>query len=336
MTFADSELELSLDLGPAPEAQGWLYKEGDAVRGPVKASVLINHIRDGVLDADSNVSPEFGEWQSLSDIEEFAGVLKKASAALAERKAALQAQQRERKIAMTLIALLAVVGISFFSTGFVGGRYLAQEKPWQDKTDWSTKPPALVSLSEKKIALAKATTTAWDIAAWEPELAPAPTPKSNGSGKSNSKKASPKTKGKSKSTRGKGQHKAAKDKTRDSSAERKAETKVAAAPAQEYNASGLPRALSQQQIMRVLKTKRSAIANCLRNEAKSNPDMPGTVTMEFVVTSAGSPANFKIQERQVREGALANCLRSKIMVLRWPKFFGENKTVKIPFNIKRR
>ena len=63
MNFADSELELSLDLGEEPEAQSWLYKEGDAVRGPVKSALIIDLIKAGQIDADSNISPEFGEWQ---------------------------------------------------------------------------------------------------------------------------------------------------------------------------------------------------------------------------------------------------------------------------------
>ena len=339
MNFADGYLELSLDLGNAPEAQTWLYKEGEAVRGPVKTALIIDLIKSGQLEADNNISPEFGEWQLLREVEQFSDILEKASAVIAEKKAIIQAQQRLRRIAIMRVAMFIIAVFAFFALGFAGGRYLAKTRPWEDKTDWSQKGPALVALSAKKIVLAKATTTAWDIAAFDEDKdneKPASTNKASKG--STSKKSSTKTGSKS-SKKGKHQRshkKSGKNKSTVKSTDKPKESKVASASPPEYNSAGLPKALSQSQIMRVLKTKKGAIAGCLRAEAKRNPDLPSTVTMEFVVTSAGTPSSFKIYERQVRTGPLATCIKSKVMVLRWPRFFGANKTVTIPFHIKRR
>lgn len=335
MNFADSELELSLDLGTTPEAQTWLYKEGDAVRGPVKSALIIDLIKAGHIDADSNISPEFGEWQLLREVDQFSDILEKASAALTEKKNKLKEQQRQRRIGLIRIAMFIIAVLVFFIGGFAGGRYLAKTRPWADKTDWSRKPPALVALSAKKIVLAKATTTAWDIAAFDEEEEEKPAAKNSTSKASASGQKRKSKSGKKSRNSAKGKSSNSKKASKNKSPNKSKETKVAAAPTQEYNSAGLPRALTQSQIMRVLKTKKGAIAGCLRAEAKRNPDMPATVTMEFVVTSAGTPSGFKIRERQVRTGPLATCIKAKVMMLRWPRFFGANKTVTIPFNIRR-
>ncbi|MFH1810355.1 MAG: AgmX/PglI C-terminal domain-containing protein [Pseudomonadota bacterium] len=334
-----------LDLGAREIESGWLYKERGVVCGPVSAAVLIDKLFASALDGDTSVSPEFGEWRPLRDVPEFEGPLAKAQQAIAAEKARQEQRRLRRNIVLGRAGLVIFVAIAFSSTGFFSGRYLATARPWEDHTDWVSRAPTIVALSVKPVVKpapgvrAEAATAAGtgdaDAQREGPTVASAASASRDSRRSSSSNRRSSSSSSSSTATKDSKRADPVASAHGDAA---KDELKVGAASAgaMDYNAAGLPRSLTQNQIMKVLATQKGSIVNCLSAEAKINTDMPETVTIEFVVTAEGTPAEFKVLERQVREGNLAACLRSKVMVLRWPKVYGENKTVKIPFNIKRR
>jgi hypothetical protein len=58
--------------------------------------------------------------------------------------------------------------------------------------------------------------------------------------------------------------------------------------------------------------------------------------VEFVVANEGNTRDFKIQERELRDGPLAKCLGNRIAALKFPKFSGERKVFIFPFKITRK
>jgi len=317
---------------------GWLYKEKGAVCGPVSAAALIDKLFSGALDGETSIAPEFGEWRRLAEVPEFEAPLARAVKARAEEKARLEKQRVQRRLAIGRAVILASAALVVGPCGFVGGHVLAVAKPWEDKTDWSSKRPDLVTLSVKPVPQLGPTTGAGDGAGGEAKSGDAVA--SADSGKSGSGKRTGKQ---PKLAYGKGEKHEEKVAAATSGSpppagkeEPKDDIPSTGGEAAEYNSAGLPRTLSQKQIMTVLGTQKTGIVNCLAAEAKTNPNMPPVVTIEFVITQKGTAAEFQLGERDLRNTPLYECLKSKIMACKWPAFFGENKTVTLPFNIKRK
>ncbi|MEW5849780.1 MAG: AgmX/PglI C-terminal domain-containing protein, partial [Myxococcota bacterium] len=104
------------------------------------------------------------------------------------------------------------------------------------------------------------------------------------------------------------------------------------APAQ----AGIPTELTADQMKATFLSQKAGYIACIKEEAGRNPEMPGTVTVEFVIRNDGSTGDFKVQEREVRSGPLATCLGAKVGALRFQRFSGERKTFIFPFTIKRK
>ena len=331
-------MELNLDLGlESSQEDSWLFKDKGTVCGPVPASELIEKIFAGVVDGETPVSTEFGDWRRLCEVPQFEQPLARALKTKAEEQEKQAKARAARNRVVARVAMLAMAALTFGTTGFFGGRFAAIERPWEDKTDWAKRPPALAMLTPKPVEKGKPAKQAEaeieaeffddEEALTEPDE-PAAT-KGASKGKGGKRKG-----GKGKGGKGKGGKEGDKDAPAD-------ETAVAAAsPAadgkMEYNAAGLPRTLTQKQIMKVLATQKGGIVRCLAGEAKKNPDMPGTVTIEFTVQNSGLASGFKVKERAVRTGPLADCLKAKVSACRWPKFYGEVKNITLPFNIKKK
>lgn len=316
---------------PPPDAGEWLFKDKDQVLGPVPPEMLLTKLYDGYLTADTPVAQEVGQWKPLKEIW-FLG----PHVARAQQKMAYQLAVEERaRIVSSLLKtrlLLALVTFAVVFTALLAGaRWLMISRPWEDKTDWLTRRPALVRLPDRtpKVAAVvekKEEKPAEQAAApaEEKKAPPAEDKKKDDRATKDTRKDPAKDKGK------KDDKSAKKD---DKPAEKKPADEV---KTEAPRVAGLPVELSKEEMLGVFKSGAGGYMQCIREEAQRNPNMPSVITVEFVIKGNGSTTDFKVQEREVRTGPLATCLGQKIGALKFPRFSGENKFFQFPFKITRK
>jgi len=312
-----------------PDAGEWLFKDKDQVLGPVPPEMLITKLYDGFLTADTPVAKEVGQWKPLKEIW-FLG----AHVPRAQQKMAFESAVQERaRMASTQLktrALLAFITFALLFTGaLAAARWVMITRPWEDKTDWLTRRPPAVQLPDR---------TPKVVAVVEKEE-----PKRAGEGTTpppaDDKKPAPSddkkpVKGTKATTKAPGKEpaKGAKEEPVKPKEDVKKPEEVKPAPVKTV----VPQELTKEQMTSVFKGGAGGYMQCIREEAARNPNMPGTITVEFVIKNTGGTTDFKVQEREIRTGPLATCLGAKIGALRFPQFSGENKVFMFPFRITRK
>lgn len=325
--------------GTLPPGLGeWLFKDREQVLGPVEPQLLVSKLYAGEVAADTPVAQEIGEWKPLSEVW-FLG----AHVARARQRMAYVEAREQRKTVLTAHFRTRLAGALFafavvFLAALGGARWTIIERPWADKTDWLTHRPAFLDLPARAPRLAAVTPAAQPPAAESPrrEEAKADKPdrreerkdrkdRSGAQAKDRDSKNAQKSKDKDKDKA------KAKDKAAGGDAAKNTDVQKSA-PA----VTGVQAELSNNQILSIFKGGARGYTTCIRAEASRNPEMPGTITVEFIIRNDGSTADFKVQEREIRSGPLATCLAAKIGALRFPRFTGERKQFIFPFKITRR
>ncbi len=337
----------------------WLFKADDLVKGPVSASVIVDGIENGELGPETPVAREMGNWFPLPDVPYFNRVL----VATTERKEAeaelVRVRAQQRRLFVARLVMMATIAFVPSVAGAAAGYGVMKARPWDTTLDYVDRHPPLVDLppqpkkppptpppvakepdpSDEQVADGQQDATDDEgntQVASNTTSKPDDDPKRGGRGRrSKSSKRGGKDKGgKDKGAKDRsGKDKGGKDKGgddkvgKDKGGDDKGGTKVA-------DGSQL-RTLNQDQIMGGLKKGYGGFKRCIGKEMKRNPDMPSRITISFSVANNGKAINFKLLERQVRTGPLADCMSSVVGKLTWPKFYGERKYVEFPLNISK-
>lgn len=342
----------------------WLFKEDDVVKGPVSAAVLVERIEGGELGADTPVAREMGKWKPLGSIGYFNDALE---AAVERRRAeaelvAAKARRRNRML-VRLVSMLTVMVVPVVA-GATAGYQVVKLRPWDDTQDWIQRPPPLVDLPPKPKTAPPPDPAA--VAAHTPPPDPATDPEEGGydeddgddgeEAAADDKKDGKGTKGKKskKGKKGKDDKRDAKkdtrvasnakgdkkddkkDDKRDAKKDDKKDAKRDGKKDDKKDDGAGLRTLTQAQIMEGLNKGGAGFKRCIGTELGRNPDLPGRITIAFSVSNDGKAINFKLLERQVRDGPLADCMGKVVAKLTWPKFYGERKYVELPLNISKK
>ncbi|MBI5496901.1 MAG: DUF4339 domain-containing protein [Deltaproteobacteria bacterium] len=311
-----------------PDLGEWLFKEKDQVLGPVPPELLLSKLYDGHVNADTPVAQEVGQWKPLKEIWFLGAHVSRAQQRQTFSKAREEREQAAARLTRTRLSLALVTFAVFFTGSLGGARWTMIVRPWEDKTDWLTRRPEISKLPDRAPKLAAAavpdkkpdgeTATPPPVAE---EKKPAAEPE-RGLSKWKEKPAEKKPKEKPGKVA-------------------KTEAAAGAKPPDELKTEGVktegvPVELSKEQMLAVFKGGVPGYKQCIAEEATRNAEMPSTITVEFVVANDGSTREFKVQEREIRDGPLSKCLGTRVAALKFPKFSGERKTFIFPFKITRK
>jgi hypothetical protein len=331
--------------GTLPPGLGeWLFKDKDQVLGPVAPELLVNKLYDGEVAADTPVAREIGQWRPLREVWFLGAHVPRAQ----QRTAYLRARTERAEAAARQARTRVMLGAMGFAVVFLASlglvSWLMRERPWADKTDWFARRPAFAALPDRTPPPRLAVATPPPKAADAPAEDKKPDDKkaeeerkaAEEMAAAEEKKAGDDDKKGKKGKKGKD---GKEDPKKVAAADPKGGKKEAPKEELKKEAPVVPavaQELSNEQIMSTFKASAGGYTGCIREEAARNPDMPGTITVEFIIRNDGSTADFKVQEREIRTGPLAACLSGKIGALRFPKFTGERKQFIFPFKITRR
>lgn len=296
--------------------KGWLYKQNDMLYGPVPSQVIADMINKGILNANSDVSIEDGEWKKIKDVKEFYQFVVQYEAR--KRREAIEREERRAKRIGILVLvikilsgmlILAIVGMAGFYgyKKFVSSRVSSKAPADDDMVEisgatmdeWLEKHPPLVALGTKKI----------ETKPEEPKV---------------EEKAQ-----KEATRKGKG----AKDKKGAKEAEKG--TKVAKADVpQTPKGEDMPEQLTDAEIYEMIQKNISKLFICIKEEIQRTPDLRGELLIEFVIKNDGRVADLKIEDPRFQSGPMYDCFLKKLMMWKFRSFYGERKIVKYPFYIK--
>lgn len=345
-----AELEASPEVSaPTPIASErdpldgeWLYKENDVVRGPVSADRLLEGAREGTFANDTPIAREVGQWQALHTVPVFADAWEEGARHREQEKKREAVEKRRASVRRARLVLLAFVFLIPFSACAVVSRTVVAARPWDDSDKWRKQAPPLIEIPkrpEKPPVRVAALQT-------KPEEKPdgdkpetAPDDKKGEESKATDEKAEASSSKKNTSRRSR----------RRGSRSSKASTKTEKEPAKvdekkedkskkvaSARKEKVAEKLSDKQVNSGLKRGIKGIGACLKAETERNEAMPPTVTVAFSINNAGKAIQIKVLERQVRNGPLTPCMRKAVGKIRWPKTYGENRYVEVPFRIKKR
>jgi hypothetical protein len=296
--------------------KGWLYKQNDILYGPVPSQVIADMINKGILNAESEVSIEDGEWKKIRDIKEFYQFVVQYEAR--KRREAIEREERRAKRLGILVLvikilsgifILAIVGM----VGFYGYKKFVSSRV-------SSKPPA----DDDMVEITGATMDEW--------LERHPPLVALGTKKIETKPEEPKVEEKAQkeaTRKGKG----AKDKKGMKEAEKG--TKVAKADVpQTPKGEDMPEQLTDAEIYEMIQKNISKLFICIKEELQRTPDLRGELLIEFVIKNDGRIADLKIEDPRFQSGPMYDCFLKKLMMWKFRSFYGERKIVRYPFYIK--
>jgi hypothetical protein len=281
------------------DAGEWLFKDQDQVLGPIPADHLLAKLYDGQVTSDTLVAKEVGEWKPLREVWFFGAHLQRVRQKVLYDDAVKTRQQMAAKQATTRFIVVTTLLVLVTGSSLAASRYALVERPWEDKRDYLAERPELGTLPDNTPR----------VTVQEKPAEAAGDSGSNGDGASDEdkKKAAKKKKGRG---------------GRD-------DDERPAGPV-------LPLEQAKQEIKNVFLAGVDSYKDCIRKELAVNPDLPSTVTVQFVVRNDGSIRDFEIQEKELRFGSLERCLGKKVGALRFPRFSGEVVNFIFPFKLKRK
>lgn len=297
--------------------KGWLYKQNDILYGPVPSQVIADLINKGVLNANSEVSIEDGEWKKIKDIQHFYQFVVQYEARK-RREAIEREERRQKRLGILLLIIKILSGLLILSiigmAGYFGyKKFISSRKavtqPVDDDSveitgvtmdEWLEKHPPLVALGTKKIET-------------KPEEA-----------KPDEKAESDKPK------RGR----IVKDKKGAKEAEKGTRVAKADTPAQKPTDSDMPEQLTDAEIYEMIQKNISKLFICIKEELQRTPDLRGELLIEFVIKNDGRIGDLKIEDPRFSSGPMYDCFLKKLMLWKFRSFYGERKIVRYPFYIK--
>lgn len=292
--------------------QGWLFRQGDLVIGPVPASQIIDKLYSGQLNGTSEVrSLDTPTFRRLSEVGEFHLHLAKAEVqhrVTADHNALeVRRRLRHRNRVAAVMALLVVVAVAVAALGsylaVYGSFRTSQEVAWGD-----------ISIDETALVITRANRRRQEElfdyqgpAARRPEASPRPTPRPSPQAGGTPGAAAPHT--------GAGAAGAAPGKPRTGTAD----------------PDGLELGeVDQEGINAVIAQRRPTLVPCLKEVAK--PGVFAKIPIEFSIAEGGRVSKVWVDNPDFKDGPLTSCLLRELQ--KWPfKPAQAGATVQLAFNI---
>lgn len=100
------------------------------------------------------------------------------------------------------------------------------------------------------------------------------------------------------------------------------------------SSGGLPKTLTQEQILEVVKANIGRIKSCMAGQAERDSSVKGKLVIGWEIQSNGKTRSVQIKSPQFKGTYIGTCLASVVSDFTFPKFSGPPIPIEFPFNIK--
>lgn len=100
------------------------------------------------------------------------------------------------------------------------------------------------------------------------------------------------------------------------------------------SSGGLPKTLTQEQILEVVKANIGRIKTCMAEQAQRDPSIKGKLVIGWDIQPNGKTKNVQIKTPQFKGTYIGTCISSVVSDFNFPKFSGPPIPIEFPFNIK--
>ena len=100
------------------------------------------------------------------------------------------------------------------------------------------------------------------------------------------------------------------------------------------SSGGLPKTLSQEQILEVVKANIGRIKTCMAEQAQRDSSVKGKLIIGWEIQPNGKTKNVQIKTPQFKGTYIGTCISSVVTDFSFPKFSGPPIPIEFPFNIK--
>ena len=100
------------------------------------------------------------------------------------------------------------------------------------------------------------------------------------------------------------------------------------------SSGGLPKTLTQEQILEVVKANIGRIKACMAEQAQRDPSVKGKLVIGWDIQPNGKTKNVQIKTPQFKGTYIGTCISSVVSDFNFPKFSGPPIPIEFPFNIK--
>ncbi|MCX7958304.1 MAG: zinc-ribbon domain-containing protein [Deltaproteobacteria bacterium] len=97
---------------------------------------------------------------------------------------------------------------------------------------------------------------------------------------------------------------------------------------------GLPKTLTQEQILEVVKANIGRIKTCMAEQAQRDSSVKGKLIIGWEIQPNGKTKNVQIKTPQFKGTYIGTCISSVVTDFSFPKFAGPPIPIEFPFNIK--
>ncbi|MGC8927013.1 MAG: AgmX/PglI C-terminal domain-containing protein [Myxococcota bacterium] len=100
------------------------------------------------------------------------------------------------------------------------------------------------------------------------------------------------------------------------------------------SSGGLPKTLTQEQILEVVKANIGRIKTCMAEQAQRDASIKGKLIIGWEIQPNGKTKNVQIKTAQFKGTYIGTCISSVVTDFSFPKFSGPPIPIEFPFNIK--
>ncbi len=93
----------------------------------------------------------------------------------------------------------------------------------------------------------------------------------------------------------------------------------------------IPTRLAQSDVLQVVVSQRSALANCTAEQKKRDPDLSGTLVMRWTIQTNGRPTRVSPQTAEFKSTYLATCIGGVIKGMKFPAHKEQGAPIDFPF-----
>ena len=317
-TEVEHDLEESLSTSSAGR---WLFKDKGLLMGPVPASVIIDKLYAGEIDADTSVASETNDekWKPLGKVSLFSVHVAKAQArhkVLREKK---EHEARVRRKKATRLTVTIVSGGALVIAVFAVVAWLVSTQPWREEDaaladlEITVNPPTIALASAEDLQRGQELFLDVDVDVEEARDEPRPTKRPQ--------------------RRPRRQPSAKQAKSAPAEAGVQQATKTTTV--RDSDGLGTTRSYDMDHIRSVLGRETRSLRPCVAEEVRRS-GFSGTIPFTIVINNDGRVGRLWIDERRLRGGEMQRCFERTMQGWRFRAFSGERPNVSQSITVGRR
>lgn len=285
----------SLPTFDKPESGSWLYQFGGNLYGPVSTDQLLERVRNGAINEQAVVCQDgHDDFVPLLDHPSLKAAVEKALEQAEELRQKKAAQKKKQTNMLVVVVVVGVAVVGAVGGGIYGYREWKHSQAVKAANEKREAEEKARREREEEEQKKQAQLAALNDLEIDMELLPLVSVSSSGN----------KTKKKKRIVGGK-----------------------------EVDEGPQGCQLDQASMVATFRTAFPQIKGCIRDQSSRGGSLPEQIMLAFTIANNGSVSSFEIEDRNLRSGPFADCVKRNVTALHFQKFPGERCNIEYPITI---